>query len=115
MGDRRIGGDLCGYRAVTELAVDEDCAAQARRRAARWHAWLSSPNCTLQDRENFERWCSDATNATAYRALMRELEAGTDFASGFSEKSDGVPYASHSAFVSRVDTPSRQQADERVR
>jgi ferric-dicitrate binding protein FerR (iron transport regulator) len=47
--------------------------AQALRRAARWHAWLKSPECTFQDLENFERWCSDAKNAAAYVALCSDL------------------------------------------
>jgi ferric-dicitrate binding protein FerR (iron transport regulator) len=47
--------------------------AQALRRAARWHAWLTSPQCTFQDRENFERWCSDSKNAAAYVALCGHL------------------------------------------
>jgi ferric-dicitrate binding protein FerR (iron transport regulator) len=47
--------------------------AQALRRAARWHAWLTSPQCTFQDRENFERWCSEPKNAAAYHALCRHL------------------------------------------
>jgi len=47
--------------------------AQALRRAARWHAWLTRPHCTFQDRENFERWCTDETNAAAYVALCRNL------------------------------------------
>ena len=72
--------DDCAYRAVTELAVDANSADQARRRAARWHAWLKSPECTLQDRENFERWCSDAENAAAYVALCSDLAAGPEHA-----------------------------------
>jgi len=47
--------------------------AQALRRAARWHAWLTSPQCTFQDRENFQRWCSDSKNAAAYVALCTHL------------------------------------------
>jgi len=71
MTSRRQRDDYA-YRAVAE---------QARRRAARWHAWLKSPECTFQDRENFERWCSDAANAAAYVGLCSELanEAGDDF------------------------------------
>jgi ferric-dicitrate binding protein FerR (iron transport regulator) len=67
--------DDCAYRAVTELAQESDSTAHARRRAARWHAWLKSPECTLQDRENFERWCRDAGNAAAYRALFGDISA----------------------------------------
>ena len=63
------------YRAVTHLAVKADSTEQARRRAARWHAWLKSPECTFQDRENFERWCRDANNAAAYVALCGDLVA----------------------------------------
>jgi ferric-dicitrate binding protein FerR (iron transport regulator) len=47
--------------------------AQALRRAARWHAWLKSPECTFQDLENFERWCRDSKNAAAYVALCGDL------------------------------------------
>jgi ferric-dicitrate binding protein FerR (iron transport regulator) len=112
MTDRRIDAEVCRFRAATDLAPDEDCAAQARRRAARWYAWLTSPDCTLQDRENFERWCSDPTNAAAYAALMRELEAVTGFTSG--KIGDSVRYTSRSALVSRVGASS-QQADKRVR
>jgi ferric-dicitrate binding protein FerR (iron transport regulator) len=67
---RRNGAD---YRAATELAVEESAREQARRRAARWHAWLTSPECTFQDRENFERWRSDETNAAAYATLCADL------------------------------------------
>ena len=63
------------YRSATELTLDESYAEQARRRAARWHAWLKSPECTFQDRENFERWCSDVANAAAYVALCGDLAA----------------------------------------
>jgi ferric-dicitrate binding protein FerR (iron transport regulator) len=76
--------DDYAYRNAAELAADSG-NEQARRRAARWHAWLKSPECTSQDRENFERWCSDATNAAAYVALCSdlamdpELAAGSDF------------------------------------
>jgi hypothetical protein len=82
MTDRRSwrGGRV--YRAVTAIAVDETSAEQARRRAARWHAWLKNSECTFQDRENFERWCRDATNAAAYDALCRELAAGVGRAEG---------------------------------
>jgi ferric-dicitrate binding protein FerR (iron transport regulator) len=65
-----------GYRAATERAVDETSVDQARRRAARWYAWLKSPECTFQDRENFERWRQDPANAAAYRALL--LAYGVD-------------------------------------
>jgi ferric-dicitrate binding protein FerR (iron transport regulator) len=67
--------DDYAYRAASELAVEANGAEQARRRAARWHAWLKSPECTFQDRENFERWCSDADNAAAYVALYGDLAA----------------------------------------
>ena len=53
--------------------MDESSEEQALRRAARWYAWLKSPECTFQDRENFERWCSDATNAAAYATLFGDL------------------------------------------
>jgi ferric-dicitrate binding protein FerR (iron transport regulator) len=64
--------DRSAYRAAAELAVDEDRAAQARRRAARWHAWLKSPECTPQDRENFEFWRRQhALNAAAFDSAAR--------------------------------------------
>jgi len=55
------------------LAMTGRHTAQALRRAARWHAWLTSPECTFQDRENFERWCSKPKNAAAYHELCRHL------------------------------------------
>ena len=74
MTTRRISGEGEVYRAATELAVDDENSAEhIRRRAARWHAWLTSPHCTFQDRENFERWCSDSKNAAAYLALCGHL------------------------------------------
>ena len=88
------------YRAVTELAVDANSAEQARRRAARWHAWLKSPECTFQDRENFERWCSDATNAAAYVALCSDLAAGPELAAELMHGS-GFGYAPHAFGVHR--------------
>ena len=60
--------------------IEERIAAHARRRAARWHRWLKSPQCTLQDRENFERWCSDPVNAAAYVALCGDLALGPELA-----------------------------------
>ena len=51
-------------------AEDESYAEQTRRRAARWHAWLTSPHCTLQDRENFERWCADNGHGTLDDLMM---------------------------------------------
>ena len=73
--------DHYAYRSVTELTVDANSAEQARRRrAARWHAWLKSPECTFQDRENFERWCGDVANAAAYAALCSDLAAGPELA-----------------------------------
>lgn len=78
-------GEVC--RAGPELAAEESCLEQARRRAARWHAWLKSPECTFQDRENFERWCSDATNAAAYVALCGNLAAVPDRA-GLADRAD---------------------------
>ncbi len=53
--------------------MDESGEEQALRRAARWYAWLKSPECTFQDRENFARWCRDATNAAAYVTLFGDL------------------------------------------
>ena len=92
--------DDCAYRAVTELAVDANSAEQARRRAARWYAWLKSPECTFQDRENFERWCSDAANAAAYVALCSDLAAGPELAAELMYES-GVGFAAH-AFAAHL-------------
>jgi ferric-dicitrate binding protein FerR (iron transport regulator) len=72
-------GDV--YRAATELAVDESSEEQALRRAARWYAWLKSPECTFQDRENFERWCRDETNAAAYVTLFGDLAGAIELES----------------------------------
>jgi ferric-dicitrate binding protein FerR (iron transport regulator) len=95
-------GDV--YRAATELAVDESCEEQALRRAARWYAWLKSPECTFQDRENFERWCGDATNAAAYVTLFGDL-------SGALELESPPAFAPH-VFISPVRSP-RLEADLR--
>ena len=74
MSNRRVWRTGEAYRAATELAGEEGCVEQVRRRrAARWHAWLTSPECTFQDRENFERWCSDALNAAAYATFCGNL------------------------------------------
>jgi ferric-dicitrate binding protein FerR (iron transport regulator) len=97
-------GDVC--RAAASLTVDETCAEQARKRAARWHAWLKSPECTFQDRENFERWCADVTNAAAYAAFCGDLTAVPELANGGEESS----YAAH-AFTSFVRLP-RLEADQ---
>jgi ferric-dicitrate binding protein FerR (iron transport regulator) len=80
-------GGVCGVAA--NVAEDETFAEQARRRAARWHAWLKSPECTFQDRENFERWCADVANAAAYVEFCGDLAAATGLAGdgddGYSE------------------------------
>lgn len=73
MTNRLVWRDGGVYRAATEVAMDESSEEQALRRAARWYAWLKSPECTFQDRENFARWCSDATNAAAYVTLFGDL------------------------------------------
>jgi ferric-dicitrate binding protein FerR (iron transport regulator) len=95
-------GDV--YRAATELAVDESCEEQALRRAARWYAWLKSPECTFQDRENFERWCGDATNAAAYVTLFGDLAGALEL--------EGPPTLAPQAFVSPVHS-ARLEADLR--
>jgi ferric-dicitrate binding protein FerR (iron transport regulator) len=77
MTHRRSWRSGPAYRRVTASAVEQTCAAQARRRAARWYSWLKNPKCTFQDRENFERWYCEAANAAAYDAFCREL-AGTN-------------------------------------
>lgn len=69
MGSIHLGPDVH----VNRVPVDASYAEQTRRRALRWHAWLKSPECTLQDRENFERWCSDEANAAAYVELCGGL------------------------------------------
>lgn len=79
MSNERVWRTGEAYRAATELAAEEGCVEQVRRRrAARWHAWLTSPECTFQDRENFERWCGDEMNAAAYAALCANLAAFPD-------------------------------------
>jgi hypothetical protein len=60
--------------------ADSSYAEHTRRRAARWHAWLKSSECTLQDRENFERWCTDPVNAAAYVALCGSLAFAPELA-----------------------------------
>ena len=93
MTNARIWRTGEAYRAATDLPSEETCAEQVlRRRAARWHAWLKSPECTFQDRENFERWCRDATNAAAYAALCANLAALPDLTDddAFAAPSAGV-------------------------
>jgi ferric-dicitrate binding protein FerR (iron transport regulator) len=80
------------YGTVGDGAGDESYAEQTWRRAARWHAWLKSPQCTFQDRENFERWCADVTNAAAYVALCGDLAAVPDLP-GEGEYADHAPAA----------------------
>jgi hypothetical protein len=91
-------------------AEDESYSEQARRRAARWHAWLKSPHCTLQDRENFERWCADPTNATAYVAFCGDLAAVPELATEPEDVSE-FDYGTHS-FALPVNSP-RLEADPR--
>jgi ferric-dicitrate binding protein FerR (iron transport regulator) len=74
-----------GYAPALGTSADAGYAEQTRRRAARWHAWLKSPECTLQDRENFERWCSDPVNAAAYVALCGGLAWAPELASDFAD------------------------------
>ena len=97
------------YRAAPP-AEDESYAEQTRRRAARWHAWLTSPHCTLQDRENFERWCADPTNATAYVAFCGDLAALPELAIDPSEDSD-LDYGAHAFAL--PSNPPRLEADTR--
>ena len=98
-------GNVC--RPASSLAVDETSAEQVRRRAARWHAWLKSPECTFQDRENFERWCADVANAAAYVAFCGDL-------AGVPELADGGEASSYEAhvFASFVRSP-RLEVDQR--
>ena len=77
--------------------MDESSEEQALRRAARWYAWLKSPECTFQDRENFARWCSDATNAAAYVTLFGDL-------TGALELEGDVAFAPH-AVASPLNSP----------
>jgi hypothetical protein len=93
----------------TNRAVDEGCAEQARRRAARWHAWLKSPECTFQDRENFERWCADEGNAAAYVAWCGDLAAVPECANGLAEE---VGRCCADVFTLSVN-PSQLEADRR--
>jgi hypothetical protein len=99
------------YRAAAELAIEENSWEQARRRAARWRAWLTSPECTLQDRENFERWRSDETNAAAYEALCAGLaEPSLADASAFARAACAVAAAREHAPASSK-TEIRLRAD----
>lgn len=99
--------DDCAYRSAGELALD--AAEQARRRAARWHAWLKSPECTFQDRENFERWCSDATNAAAYVALCGDLAVGPELAAEAADENgfDCAAYAFAPMHLPRLEAEPR--------
>jgi hypothetical protein len=74
-----------GHDTALRSAADASYAEQTRRRAARWHAWLKSPECTVQDRENFERWCTDPLNAAAYVALCGGLAYAPELASDFGD------------------------------
>jgi ferric-dicitrate binding protein FerR (iron transport regulator) len=74
-----------GYGTAIGTPADAGYAEQTRRRAARWHAWLKSPECTLQDRENFERWCTDPVNAAAYVALCGGLAWAPELVSDFAD------------------------------
>ena len=87
MDSRHTAQESYVYAEATNRSVDESCAEQARRRAARWYAWLKSPECTFQDRENFERRCADETNAAAYVALCGDLAAVPEFAPRPAEES----------------------------
>jgi hypothetical protein len=65
-----------------------NAAEHARRRAARWYAWLTSPYCTAQDRENFARWRRDADNAAAFEALLQEAGAFPGFGNAILDLND---------------------------
>ena len=107
MTNRRVRRTGEAYRAATELAGEESCVEQVRRRrAARWHAWLTSPECTFQDRENFERWCRDAMNAAAYAALCGNLAALPDRA----DEADENAFAQAAYALAPADRP-RLRAD----
>ena len=106
MDSRQITGRKGGVcRAAANVAEDETFAEQARRRAARWHAWLKSPECTFQDRENFERWCADVTNAAAYVEFCGDLAAVTELAG------DGDGYSEH--VLASFGRSPRLEADRR--
>ena len=109
MTNARIWRGEEAYRTATELASEESCAEQVRRRrAARWHAWLTSPECTFQDRENFERWCSDATNAAAYVAFCANLAAFPDCESGGDDETE---FRQAASALASPGNPLRLQAD----
>ena len=101
--------DIRAFSEPTAPAVDERSAEHARRRAARWHRWLKSPHCTLQDRENFERWCNDPTNAAAYVALCGDLAVGPELAA---EAADETDFDGIRVFPSPVPLP-RLEAEPR--
>jgi hypothetical protein len=104
--------DACKIPGMTapRTAEDESYSEQARRRAARWHAWLKSPHCTLQDRENFERWCADPTNATAYVVFCGDLAAVPELATEPEDASE-LDYGTHT-FALPAKSP-RLEADTR--
>jgi ferric-dicitrate binding protein FerR (iron transport regulator) len=105
MTNRTVWCDNSVYRAATEPADNGD--EQARRRAARWHAWLKSPECTFQDRENFERWCSDVTNAAAYVAFCGDLVGADEFVDSADEAGYMNPVHTSSVHSQRLEADQR--------
>jgi ferric-dicitrate binding protein FerR (iron transport regulator) len=101
MDSIHLARELC----ATRPPADATYAEQTRRRALRWHAWLKSPECTLQDRENFERWCNDAANAAAYVALCGGLACGPELASEFDD--DSLVPAALTPRAPRLDADAR--------
>jgi ferric-dicitrate binding protein FerR (iron transport regulator) len=86
MGVSTLYTEAASYGYRIQPTADASYTDQTRRRAARWHAWLKSPECTLQDRENFERWCSDPANAAAYVTLCGGLAWAPELASDFADE-----------------------------
>ena len=103
MGMADTGREGRVYRGAARQAVEALCDQHARRRAARWHAWLLSPECTSQDRENFERWCLDARNAAAYVALCGNLAEAPEHSAGNQRREPRRP--AFSSLELRADTP----------
>jgi transmembrane sensor len=57
------------------VGVDKE-QESLRQQAARWYARLRAPDCTVQERADFETWrASDSRNAAAYAAAERMNDA----------------------------------------
>lgn len=52
---------------------DNSPSVEVRKQAESWYARLMAPDCSLQDRDAFEQWCSRPGHAVAYATLERLL------------------------------------------